>query len=205
MRPSWYQLQSNPRFCLTNIQINCYSSNCFFFVFCSPDWIRTSDHSINSRGLYRWATEEYMACKSWKGRIRTAVPVREQIYSLPVLTTHPPSIVGKQEWLYQVSRPYTEVLDFTHHKRFVLSVYPCESVLPACHSTLPLFPFCGTSWSRTSGTWIFSPLLYLLSYRTISIKSKNFLLCGWDLNPRPWLYKSPALTSELPHNNYLQV
>ena len=29
---------------------------------------------------------------SWKGRIRTTVPVREQIYSLPVLTTHPPSI-----------------------------------------------------------------------------------------------------------------
>ena len=34
----------------------------------------------------------YTPVFSWKGRIRTAVPVREQIYSLPVLTTHPPSI-----------------------------------------------------------------------------------------------------------------
>jgi hypothetical protein len=34
----------------------------------------------------------YTPVGSWKGRIRTAVPVREQIYSLPVLTTHPPSI-----------------------------------------------------------------------------------------------------------------
>jgi hypothetical protein len=25
----------------------------------SPDWIRTSDQTINSRLLYRWATEEY--------------------------------------------------------------------------------------------------------------------------------------------------
>ena len=32
----------------------------------------------------------------WKGRIRTAVPVREQIYSLPVLTTHPPSSNGNR-------------------------------------------------------------------------------------------------------------
>ena len=27
--------------------------------FCSPAWIWTRDHSINSRGLYRWATEEF--------------------------------------------------------------------------------------------------------------------------------------------------
>ena len=37
----------------------------------------------------------YTPVFSWKGRIRTAVPVREQIYSLPVLTTHPPSSNGR--------------------------------------------------------------------------------------------------------------
>ena len=35
----------------------------------------------------------------WKGRIRTAVPRREQIYSLPVLTTHPPFIVVPKKGL----------------------------------------------------------------------------------------------------------
>lgn len=29
----------------------------------SPDWIRTSDQTINSRLLYRWATEEYIYFK----------------------------------------------------------------------------------------------------------------------------------------------
>ena len=33
----------------------------------------------------------YTPVLCWKGQIRTAVPAREQIYSLPVLTTHPPS------------------------------------------------------------------------------------------------------------------
>ena len=33
----------------------------------------------------------YTPVLCWKGQIRTAVPAREQSYSLPVLTTHPPS------------------------------------------------------------------------------------------------------------------
>ena len=41
----------------------------------------------------------YTPVFSWKGRIRTAVPVREQIYSLPVLTTHPPSSVRETSGL----------------------------------------------------------------------------------------------------------
>ena len=38
------------------------------------------------------------------------------------------------------------------------------SALP---TELPFLIFCGESKNRTCGTWIFSPLLYLLSYHTI--------------------------------------
>ena len=30
-------------------------------------------------------------------------------------------------------------------------------------------------------------------------------LCGWESNPQPWLYKNPALTVELPHNDCFVV
>ena len=106
---------------------------------------------------------------SWKGRIRTAVPVREQIYSLPVLTTHPPSSIGNRN---NFIRNLVRTLKYStsHTIRELYLVYTLAlTALPVCYSTLPLFPFSGMSWNRTSGTWIFSPLLYLLSYHTIFV------------------------------------
>jgi len=47
---------------------------------------------------------------SWKGRIRTAVPVREQSYSLPVLTTHPPSSKCDRDWIRTNDRQLRRLL-----------------------------------------------------------------------------------------------
>jgi hypothetical protein len=41
----------------------------FLTDFGSPGWIRTSDHSINSRMLYRWATEEQSETKFAPGSV----------------------------------------------------------------------------------------------------------------------------------------
>ena len=57
---------------------------------------------------------------SWKGRIRTAVPVREQSYSLPVLTTHPPSnFVTPQRFELRLNGPKPFVLPLD--ERVILS------------------------------------------------------------------------------------
>ena len=39
------------------------NANLVLFKNGSPDWIRTSDQTVNSRLLYRWATEEYFFWK----------------------------------------------------------------------------------------------------------------------------------------------
>ena len=48
-----------------------------------------------------------------------------------------------------------------------------------------LFSACGTSWNRTSDTRIFSPLLYQLSYGTVSVKNNGFG-CFGNANVAPF-------------------
>ena len=115
--------------------------------------------------------------KCWKGQIRTAVPVREQIYSLPVLTTHPPS--SKKNRNDFIRNPAGSYVSTSHTIRemgcyintikieYLSLVYTLASPLSRLVILRLLCSVCGMSWNRTSGTWIFSPLLYLLSYHTI--------------------------------------
>ena len=77
----------------------------------------------------------------WKGRIRTAVPVREQIYSLSVLTTHPPSSIGnRNNFIRNLVRTLKYSTSHTIRELYLVCTLALNA-LPACYSTLPLFPF----------------------------------------------------------------
>ena len=60
--------------------------------------------------------------------------------------------------------------------RYTLSCYGCY------HSPINLYFSCGNEWNRTTGTRIFSPLLYRLSYITnLHVpKDLNSYQTGWN-------------------------
>ena len=138
---------------------------------------------------------------SWKGRIRTAVPVREQIYSLSVLTTHPPSNIGNRN---NFIRNLVRTLKYStsHTIRELYLVCTLASLLS---QTVVLRFLCSLLVVQTGfeprGTVGFNDLLYHgknnifhLSYYTILLRR------GRDSNPR---YLAVQRFSRPPHSTTL--
>ena len=119
----------------------------------------------------------------WKGRIRTAVPVREQIYSLSVLTTHPPSSNGnRNNFIRNLIRTLKYSTSHTIRELYLVCTL-APNALPACYSTHPLFPKCGVDGIRTTWHGRFTDLLYHGKNYAFHLSYYTILYRGWDSNP----------------------
>ena len=96
--------------------------------------------------------------------------------------------IKDDKWLYRVS-----YLTTSHTIRELLSVYPCDTSLHVCHSTL-LIIFCILGEIRT-------PILWSVAIGSSPLNYEDMLCVWWVSNPRPLEPQSSTLPTEL-HTPY---